>query len=94
MVAAMERAGFEVRDVESLREHYTKTLEAWVGNLEANWDAVVAEVDVQRARVWHFYMAASAIGFDDGGISIHQVLAVKPDALEHSSMPPTRKGRL
>jgi cyclopropane-fatty-acyl-phospholipid synthase len=90
VVAAMERTGFEVRDVESLREHYTKTLQAWVRSLEANWDAAVAEVGVQRARVWHLYMAASAIGFDDGGISIHQVLAVKPDAHGQSCMPPTR----
>ena len=29
-VLAMERAGFEVRDVESLREHYALTLRAWV----------------------------------------------------------------
>ena len=43
-VLAMERAGFEVRDVESLREHYAKTLRAWVANLEANWDAAVAAV--------------------------------------------------
>jgi len=80
VVQAMERAGFEVRDVESLREHYTKTLRAWVANLEMHWDAAVAEVGVQRARVWHLYMAASANGFEDGGISIHQVLGVRPGA--------------
>jgi len=34
-------AGFEIRDVESLREHDTKTLQAWVSNLEENWDAAV-----------------------------------------------------
>lgn len=37
MIAALEGAGFEVRDVESLREHYARTLRAWVSNLEANW---------------------------------------------------------
>ena len=42
VVLAMERAGFEVRDVESLREHYARTLRAWVANLEANWDEAVA----------------------------------------------------
>ena len=41
MVEALEEAGFEVRDVESLREHYALTLRAWVANLEANWDKAV-----------------------------------------------------
>jgi cyclopropane-fatty-acyl-phospholipid synthase len=90
VVLAMERAGFEVRDVESLREHYARTLRAWVGNLEANWAAAVAEVGVQRARVWHLYMAASANGFEDGGISIHQVLGTKPEPDGRSGMPATR----
>jgi cyclopropane-fatty-acyl-phospholipid synthase len=90
VVLAMERTGFEVRDVESLREHYSRTLKVWVRNLEANWDAAVGEVGVQRARVWHLYMAASANGLDDGGISIHQVLGVKPAPDGQSGMPTTR----
>jgi cyclopropane-fatty-acyl-phospholipid synthase len=92
VVQAMERAGFEVRDVESLREHYTRTLRAWVGNLQANWDAAVAEVGLQRARVWHLYMAASANGFEDGGLSLHQVLGVRPTPNGQSNMPATRSG--
>lgn len=90
VVLAMEEAGFEVRDVESLREHYAKTLRAWVGNLQRHWDAAVAEVGVRRARVWQLYMAASANGFEDGGISIHQVLGVAPGPEGRSGMPPTR----
>jgi cyclopropane-fatty-acyl-phospholipid synthase len=90
VVLSMEQAGFEVRDVESLREHYAKTLRAWVANLQQHWDAAVAEVGVRRARVWLLYMAASANGFDDGGISIHQVLGVMPGADGRSGMPPTR----
>ena len=87
----MERAGFEVRDVESLREHYSTTLHAWVENLENNWDAAVREVGVRRARVWLLYMAASANGFDDGGVSLHQVLGVKASPEGKSFMPPTRR---
>jgi cyclopropane-fatty-acyl-phospholipid synthase len=90
VVLAMERAGFEVRDVESLREHYSRTLHAWVENLEAGWEEAVAEAGLARARVWRLYMAASAIGFDDGGLSVHQVLGVKPEAGGKSRMPPTR----
>lgn len=89
-VLAMERAGFEVRDVESLREHYIRTLRAWVANLEANWDAAVAAASVARARIWRLYMAGSAVGFTDGGVSIHQVLGVVPTPAGESAMPPTR----
>jgi cyclopropane-fatty-acyl-phospholipid synthase len=79
VVGAIQHAGFEVRHVESLREHYALTLRAWVRNLEANWDAAVAEVGPGRARVWRLYMAASALNFEAGRTEVYQVLAVKPD---------------
>ena len=45
----MQASGFEVRHVESLREHYAKTLRAWVANLEANWDVwIPPEVTTHR----------------------------------------------
>jgi len=90
VLLAMERAGFEVRDVESLREHYSRTLHCWVANLEEHWDEAVALVGRARAEIWRLYMAASAIGFDDGGIAVHQVLGVVPDAHGSSGMPRTR----
>jgi cyclopropane-fatty-acyl-phospholipid synthase len=90
VVVAMEEAGFEVRDVESLREHYAKTLHAWVRNLERHRDEAVAEVGERRSRVWLLYMAASANGFTDGGISVHQVLGVVPESEGRSGMPATR----
>jgi cyclopropane-fatty-acyl-phospholipid synthase len=86
VVLGMERAGFEVRDVESLREHYARTLRAWVANLEASWDEAVELVGEGRARVWRLYMAASAVGFEDGIIQIHQVLATRTEKGE-SGMP-------
>jgi cyclopropane-fatty-acyl-phospholipid synthase len=90
--AAMQMAGFEVRDVESLREHYARTLREWVTNLEASWEQAVAIVGGARARIWRLYMAGSAVGFDDGGINLHQVLGVVPDASGASAMPRTRDG--
>ena len=90
-VLAMEEAGFEVRDVESLREHYAKTLRAWIANLEADWDAAVAESSPARARIWRLYMAGSVLGFEDGGINVHQVLGVVSSDQGSSGMPPTRK---
>jgi cyclopropane-fatty-acyl-phospholipid synthase len=91
VVLAMEAAGFEVRDVESLREHYARTLRAWVANLESRWDEAVAMVGEPRAKIWRLYMAGSAVGFEDGGIAIHQVLGVVPTAAGEAGMPATRR---
>jgi cyclopropane-fatty-acyl-phospholipid synthase len=92
VLLAMERAGFEIRDVESLREHYSRTLHAWVANLESQWSAAVSLAGAPRARVWRLYMAGSAVGFDDGGLGIHQVLGVVPGADGSTAMPRTRDG--
>jgi cyclopropane-fatty-acyl-phospholipid synthase len=90
VISAMQGAGFEVRHVESLREHYALTLRAWVANLEANWDSAVEAIGIGRARVWRLYMAACAINFEAGRTSVHQVLAVRPDG--GSSGLPLRPG--
>jgi cyclopropane-fatty-acyl-phospholipid synthase len=74
VVTAMQKAGFEVRHEESLREHYARTLRHWVANLELHWDDAVAEVGAARARIWRLYMAGSAAGFEANRIQIHQVL--------------------
>jgi cyclopropane-fatty-acyl-phospholipid synthase len=91
VVLAMERAGFEVRDVESLREHYARTLRAWVNNIQSNWDEAVMLAGEARAKIWRLYMAGSAIGFEDGGIAIHQVLGVVQSDDGAAGMPRTRR---
>ena len=88
VVSAVQKAGFEVRHSESLREHYALTLRAWVRNLEANWEEAVAEVGAARARIWRLYMAGSALGFEASRLQVHQVLAVRPDG-GRSGMPLT-----
>ena len=94
MVEAMEEVGFEVRDVESLREHYALTLRAWVANLEASWDRAVELTSPGRARIWRLYMAGSALGFEANRLGVNQVLAVRPDPRGGSRMPPTRASLL
>ena len=87
MVSALEAARFEVLDVEALRRHYALTLRAWVSRLEQNWDEAVRLAGEGRARVWRLYMAASALGFENGLTGVNQVLVRRPGGDE----PPRRR---
>ena len=64
MLSPAMAAGFEVRDIESLRPHYARTLRHWVARLEAHWTEAVAEAGEAIARTWRLYMAGAAIGFE------------------------------
>lgn len=77
MIEELETAGLEVRDVQSLREHYQRTLLCWERNLEERWEQAAALVGLPRARIWRLYMTASAVAFGAGRIGVDQVLAVR-----------------
>jgi cyclopropane-fatty-acyl-phospholipid synthase len=77
MVSMFQAHGFEVRHVESLREHYALTLRHWIANLTKRFDEAVDEVGEQRARVWKLYMSGSAVGFERHHLEIHQILCAK-----------------
>jgi cyclopropane-fatty-acyl-phospholipid synthase len=87
---AAEEAGFEVRDVESLREHYALTLRHWVRRLEAHHAEALAHVDEPTYRVWRLFMSGSAQGFRRGRLNVYQTLLVKPDAAGASHLPLSR----
>jgi len=72
---AMEDAGFEILDVESLRRHYTLTLRSWVRALEAHREQAVATAGDATYRLWRLYMAGCAYYFNEGSTNIYQVLA-------------------
>ena len=86
---AAEDAGFEVRDVESLREHYMLTLRHWVRRLEQNHDLALRHVDEVTYRVWRLYMSGSADGFRTGRLNVYQSLLAKPEC-GVSGLPLTR----
>ena len=77
-VEAAEAAGFETRDVESLREHYVLTLREWVRRLETREHEAVALVGSATYRIWRLYMAISAHSFATGRIGVLQHLLAKP----------------
>ncbi|WP_024793723.1 SAM-dependent methyltransferase [Tomitella biformata] len=79
-VALLERAGLEMRDVHSLREHYVWTVDAWLASLEARWSEVVALVGVEMARVWRLYLVGGRLSFEQGRMGVDQLLAVRPTA--------------
>lgn len=75
VITAMENAGFEILDAESLRRHYALTLRHWVANLEKHHERAVELVGEPTFRVWRLYMSGSAHAFEQGGTNIFQVLA-------------------
>ncbi|MDX1522779.1 MAG: cyclopropane-fatty-acyl-phospholipid synthase family protein [Anaerolineae bacterium] len=74
-----EAASFEVRDVESLREHYALTLRHWVRRLEQRRADILKLVDEATYRTWRLFMAGTAYGFASGRLNLYQTLLVKPD---------------
>jgi cyclopropane-fatty-acyl-phospholipid synthase len=85
-----EAAGFEVRDVESLREHYALTLRHWARRLEHHRDQALRVVDEPTYRVWRLFLPGSAHGFATGALNVYQALLLKPDR-GSSNLPLTRR---
>ncbi|MFJ8061416.1 class I SAM-dependent methyltransferase [Streptomyces sp. NPDC096142] len=76
-LAHLEKAGFEIRDVQSLREHYVRTIDAWSEQLETAWEEIVHRFGARRARIWRLYLAGASLAFEANRMSVHQILAVR-----------------
>ncbi|MFE3176205.1 class I SAM-dependent methyltransferase [Amycolatopsis sp. NPDC059090] len=87
----LETAGFEIRDVHALREHYVPTVRAWADTLEQHWDEAVALIGEAGARVWRLYLAGGALAFEENRMGVDQILAVRPDENGRTGMPWTRE---
>lgn len=77
---AAERAGWEVRDVENLREHYALTLRHWTRNLEANRAEAVRLEGEPRYRLRRIHMGVASWQFAAGHLTLNQTLLAKLDA--------------
>ncbi|MFE9817474.1 class I SAM-dependent methyltransferase [Streptomyces sp. NPDC005773] len=91
-VGLLEGAGLEVRDVDGLREHYVRTVDAWRRTLEERWAEFAALVGEETVRVWRLYLAGGSLAFEERRMGVDQILAVRPDATGSAGMPVTRAG--
>lgn len=91
MLRYAEEAGFEVLDVESLREHYAQTLRHWVHRLEGRHQEALQHVEETTYRIWRLFMSGSARGFEVGRLNLYQSLLGKPSKTGKSGLPRTRK---
>ena len=73
----LERYGFEVHDVENLREHYGRTCQVWCERLYSNFNEAVSEVGYPKARLWLLYLAGCSLAFERGTVQINQTVASK-----------------
>jgi cyclopropane-fatty-acyl-phospholipid synthase len=77
IVAAVERSGLIITDVEVLRRHYAETLRAWRERFAANRDKAQALYDERFCRMWEFYLAGAEAGFREGQLVVYQVQLAK-----------------
>jgi cyclopropane-fatty-acyl-phospholipid synthase len=88
-VNAMERAGFEVHDVEGWRMHYARTCQLWHDRLVARRAEAITLVGEDKYRIYVAYLAGCALAFERGTARLFQTLASK-SAKRPPALPPTR----
>jgi len=87
---AAEDAGFEVRDLESAREHYMLTLRHWLARLEQHAAEAHRIAGETIYRLYRIYLAGSAHAFHRGRLNLYQILLGKR-AQGESGLPLTRQ---
>ncbi len=88
-VGMLEDAGLEVRSVQSLREDYARTIDAWRATLEDRWPDFTALAGESTARVWRLYLAGASLAFSEGRMGVDQILATRPTRAGATDLPPT-----
>jgi cyclopropane-fatty-acyl-phospholipid synthase len=91
VLSEMGHAGLESTDVESLRQHYARTTGMWAARLEQQQERAIEIVGDIRYRIWSIYLQGCAFGFEQGWMTIHQVLACKEGEPGMNPLPLTRE---
>ncbi|ALL77900.1 Cyclopropane-fatty-acyl-phospholipid synthase [Pseudonocardia sp. Ae168_Ps1] len=90
----LERAGHEIVDVHSLREHYVWTVRPWLETLQRHRETAVRMIGEEQWRIWLLYLAGAALAFEENRMGVHQVLTVRPGTDGTSGLPRSRSGIL
>jgi cyclopropane-fatty-acyl-phospholipid synthase len=63
VIAAIEKAGLWVTDIEILRMHYARTLREWRRRFTANRREILGLYDERFCRMWDFYLTGCEVAF-------------------------------
>ncbi len=86
VLAAVEKSGLWVTDIEILRLHYAETLRHWHERFQAQRDNAKELYDEKFCRMWELYLVGSEIGFRKRGQMVFQIQLAK----RHDAVPVTR----
>ncbi|CAG7942569.1 unnamed protein product [Penicillium nalgiovense] len=73
----LERAGFEIKSIDTVGVHYSGTLWRWYRNWLGNADTIKAKYGQRWFRIWELFLAWSVIASRQGSATCYQILVVK-----------------
>ena len=80
-IAAVERVGLWITDIEILRLHYAETLREWRRRFQDNRKRIRSLYDERFCRMWEFYLALCEVSFRNQKQMVFQMqLARRQDA--------------
>src|SRR5579875_1395689 len=88
-VSLLEDAGLEVTEVEGMRQDYHRTIRAWQAAFEHRISEAEALIGSEAVRVWRLYLSGAALAFEQGRMSVHQILASRPGPAPATPAPKT-----
>ena len=74
VISYARRGGFELLHAESLRAHYCRTLDEWLGNLKANREAAIAATSEETYENFVRYLDGAAQYHRTGETNVYQFL--------------------